>query len=86
MKFSEGLYLGGFDDILSAVAELDDSVQTVLWVGHNPGVSEVASSLSLKPHGFQPAELLVLENEINDWVEALCSSNWKQIRKFSPIS
>ena len=86
IKYSDSLYLAGFDELLSTIAEYADTVETVLWLGHNPGVSEVATSLSQSFHAFQPADVLIIENELNDWVESLCGQTWKKIRSFSPIS
>lgn len=84
--FHSNLYHGGFDELLSAAAELPDKLDTVLWVGHNPGVSEVASFLSKKMFSFRPSEALVLQCKAENWVDALCSLSWKAKVKLSPIS
>ena len=47
-KYYSNLYHGGFDELLSALAELPNGLDRVLWVGHNPGVSEVSSFFSKK--------------------------------------
>ncbi len=84
--FHSNLYHGGFDELLSAASELSDKLDTVLWIGHNPGVSEVASFLSKKMFSFRPSEALVLSCEAENWVDALCSFSWKAKVKLSPIS
>ena len=85
-RFHSNLYHGGFDELLSAASELSDKLDTVLWVGHNPGVSEVASFLSKKMFSFRPSEALILTCEAENWVDALCSFSWEAKVKLSPIS
>ncbi len=39
------LYLAGPDQILARIAEVDNRVRTLLVVGHNPGIAELAELL-----------------------------------------
>ena len=85
-KYYNNLYHGGFDELLSALAELPSDLDRVLWVGHNPGVSEVSSFLSKKMFAFKPSEALILTCDADNWIDALCGFKWKAGAKISPTS
>jgi phosphohistidine phosphatase len=40
------LYLAGPEAILARIADVDDRVRTLLVVGHNPGIAELAEQLA----------------------------------------
>jgi phosphohistidine phosphatase len=44
--FDRELYLAGPERILARIAAVDDRVQTLLVVGHNPGLAELAEQLA----------------------------------------
>lgn len=46
VNYLDELYGAGVDDILEALAQVPDAVQTVLLVGHAPGVPAAASELA----------------------------------------
>jgi phosphohistidine phosphatase len=45
LEIDENLYLASPEEILAVVARLDDSFATVLLVGHNPGLTDLANRL-----------------------------------------
>ncbi len=54
--------------ILQSLAEVDKNVNTILLVGHNPGVSAVVSSIADQGYlSMQPGMLVILEVMIDDW-------------------
>jgi phosphohistidine phosphatase len=46
IAIDRGLYLASPDRILARIAEVDDAVRTLLVVGHNPGIAELAEWLA----------------------------------------
>ncbi|MBX6390532.1 MAG: histidine phosphatase family protein [Frankia sp.] len=70
----ERLYLASADELLARLREVDDGVPTVLLVGHNPGIHELA--LGLLPSADRPkiptfptAALAVLDLGSRRWAE-----------------
>lgn len=49
VRYERRLYLGGTDELLAMVREIDDPVISVLVIGHNPTLSQLA--FSLDPEG-----------------------------------
>jgi phosphohistidine phosphatase len=45
VRYERRLYLAGADELLELVRETDDSVGTVLVIGHNPTLSQLAFTL-----------------------------------------
>ena len=72
------LYLADAETILARVAEVDDRASSVLVVGHNPGLHELALLLSARGdgaararlrEGFPTAALAVFELDVAHWHE-----------------
>ncbi len=51
MRLVEALYLAPWSVILKLVRTMHDDVSTVLVIGHNPGMEELADILTRKPKG-----------------------------------
>jgi len=49
VRYERGLYLGGADQLLELVRTVEDGVSSVLVIGHNPSLSQLA--LELDPEG-----------------------------------
>jgi len=76
----EGLYLAGAGDILALVQMLPDHLESVMVVGHNPGLEVLASLLARTPAArkeqawrdaleekFPTAALAVLDFDVEQW-------------------
>lgn len=69
------LYLAGAERVLEHLeressareAELARGVDTIIVVGHNPGLSNLASELSDEAVGLAPADVIELDFEVEDW-------------------
>src|SRR5260370_42359004 len=48
MELEPSFYLAGLDAVRERVARVDDEIETVLVLGHNPGWEELASALAGK--------------------------------------
>ena len=78
------LYNSDFDLLLNAVHEVDNAVNTLLLVAHNPGIHTLAARLAADDGsplserllmGYAPATLTVLECEIESWENLQIYSN-----------
>jgi phosphohistidine phosphatase len=49
VAFEEGLYLAEARSILDRVRRLDDALGSVMVIGHNPGLEQLANALSTSP-------------------------------------
>jgi phosphohistidine phosphatase len=75
VDYLEPLYAADADELLDAVRELsarEDPPDTVLLVGHNPGVHQLVLELTGGEQlpGFPPSALAVLTLDVNDWFAA----------------
>ncbi len=78
VRFEKGLYLAASETLLRRVRRLNDTLQSVMLIGHNPGLHEFALVLAQGSEGahhrqlaakFPTGGLAVLESEINRWGE-----------------
>ena len=63
------LYLAAPFDIMAQLCALPSSVNTVLVVGHNPGLSELAASFSRRIGLLGTAGMAMLDVDIKEWPE-----------------
>ena len=61
------LYEATAATLLAIVNAFPDSAETVLLVGHNPGISYLATSLTGQTLSFNTGQILVLEIEADQW-------------------
>jgi phosphohistidine phosphatase len=79
VDYLEPLYEADADELLEAVREAsarDESYETVLLVGHNPGVHQLVLELTggQQLPGFPPSALAVIELDIDNWWQASTGS------------
>jgi phosphohistidine phosphatase len=69
LQVDPALYAADAERILREIAEMDDRVETLLVIAHNPGISELATLLSGdKRFSWLPtAAVVVLEIERDSW-------------------
>lgn len=77
-RFEKGLYLAESETLLRRVRRLNDSLQSVMLIGHNPGLQQLALIVAQGSEGahhlqlaakFPTGSLAVLESEIDRWGE-----------------
>lgn len=68
-KFDEGIYDASGRRLHKIVTGLDDSVNSALLVGHNPGFEELLRSLTGKDRSLPTASLACIEFETEHWSE-----------------
>ena len=84
ITWEKSLYLASPETILKQLAALDDQWHSVMIVGHNPGLSQVAGQLLDKPIDLPTAGLMVLESSDIDWPTAVRSRHWHQREYWKP--
>lgn len=63
----KSLYNAPMRSILSVLTALPEAYESVILVGHNPGLSELASALSDEYCALQPCSVVHLRLEAEDW-------------------
>lgn len=82
---NKNLYCTTFTDYLNVISSLDDTIKSVMLVGHNNELTEAANHL-LNNKITEPIKttgLVVCEANINSWKEILMTK-WKIILSLSP--
>lgn len=49
VKYEEGLYLAEAARLLERLRKVDDKIESVMFIGHNPGMEQFAQALSASP-------------------------------------
>ncbi|MBX3419159.1 MAG: histidine phosphatase family protein [Pirellulaceae bacterium] len=82
---SHDLYLASAEIFYEAIGQANSNHHTVMVIGHNPGMSQLASwFVSGAPH-FPTAAILQLESDLDDWPRiALASENCRFCKLFKP--
>lgn len=69
MIFDERIYEASINDLLKILASIDDHVNEVLLVGHNPGIEELLVYLTNEIRPTPPATFAKMSCEIQSWSE-----------------
>jgi phosphohistidine phosphatase len=69
IRFEGSLYFGGDDAYLELLRELDDTVDRVLFVGHNPDISAAVEALSGEYADMPTAALARIDVPLMRWSE-----------------
>ncbi|HJR09750.1 MAG TPA: histidine phosphatase family protein [Pyrinomonadaceae bacterium] len=72
-RFDARIYEASLEELLQIVSEAEDGVETLLLVGHNPGLAELLASLTGESAAMSPATLARIELDINAWSELRAS-------------
>lgn len=76
VAFAQELYLASPKAILQELSQLDERFSSVMIVGHNPGISEMASWLAQDNIEMPTAGLVVFSGGGIAWSSALEGSQW----------
>ncbi|HYP01162.1 MAG TPA: histidine phosphatase family protein [Pyrinomonadaceae bacterium] len=64
------IYEASLEELLQIISEAEDGVETLLLVGHNPGLAELIALLTGKSEAVSPATLTRIELDIDAWGDA----------------
>lgn len=82
--WEKALYLAPLERWLSTVAGLHDSWQSVLFVGHNPGLGQLLSHLSNNAQHLPTGSIALLETSAQSWPLSLMLRPWRQTAFWKP--
>lgn len=76
LRFNERIYDATWLDLLRVIANIEDEIETVLLIGHNPGFEETVFRLTDKMVSMPTAALVKITLDIKRWNETreLCGS------------
>lgn len=69
IRYTEELYLADPETYVELARETDESVSTLLLVGHNPDIEELINDLGGKEERMPTAALAVFHLPIDNWAE-----------------
>ncbi|MFO7623610.1 MAG: histidine phosphatase family protein [Anaerolineales bacterium] len=69
IQVSRDLYAAGPEEFIDALSALPDELETVMVVGHNPGLEELVEALTEEASAMPTAALAQVELEIERWVD-----------------
>ena len=78
------LYLASRETLIAQLSALADQWQSVLVVGHNPGLSELVGYLTDQATDMPTAALAILSSDQGDWPTALRHRPWRQVAFWKP--
>jgi phosphohistidine phosphatase len=69
LRYDERIYEATIEQLAEVVAQLDDAVDEVLLVGHNPGMAELIEYLTGEAREMPTAALARLRLDVESWSE-----------------
>jgi phosphohistidine phosphatase len=71
IRQDDRIYAAGTGDLLSSIADMDDSLSAVCLVGHNPAFTDLANLLSRGPHidNVPTCGMVGFELGVSSWSE-----------------
>ena len=70
IRYEESIYEASPLRLLRVISELDNNLDSVMLVGHNPGFEGLIKLLSGKPEAMPTAALAVIEIDSDEWSKA----------------
>ncbi|ERM82338.1 hypothetical protein P872_18235 [Rhodonellum psychrophilum GCM71 = DSM 17998] len=68
IKFEDGIYEAEQDELLKMINGLEENFDSVLLIGHNPGLSDLLSSITGGNYiNLQPGMMAVMEIQVEEW-------------------
>jgi len=68
LREEKGLYLASINSVLNEIYGLDDQVNELMLIGHNPGISSLATYLCKKEIDWMPTSAIVgIELKLEKW-------------------
>lgn len=84
IQVSRDLYATGPEEFIEMLGALPDDVNTVLTVGHNPGLEELVEALTDEAQGMPTAALAQIVLEIEHWSELSGESTGRLLNLWLP--
>ena len=70
IKLEKNLYMTGSKDMLAILKNLDESVNSIIMIAHNPGLERLVKLLTgMENLHFATSGLAMIESKVNNWSE-----------------
>jgi len=69
IRFDDRIYEASPHQLLEIASELDDEIESAMFVGHNPGLEGLLKMLTQKVEAMPTAALAVVDLKIESWKE-----------------
>jgi phosphohistidine phosphatase len=69
MQYDERLYAAGSTNLLNVLREVDDRIESVLVVSHNPGLQDLLEVLTGELEAMPTAALVQIRLDVDSWSE-----------------
>lgn len=86
VEFDEELYLSGAMEIINALEQVPDHIETVLVLGHNPGWESALAYFSGEFHQMTTANAALLSAEGAQWKDVLRAGAFRLVEILRPRS
>lgn len=70
IKFEENIYEASPQTLLKIISDLNENLQSVMLVGHNPGLEGLIKILTGESHSMPTAGLAIVDLNVVKWKEA----------------
>lgn len=70
LRYDDRIYEASARRLLEVVSQIEDTANTVMMVGHNPGFEELFEALTGEARSFPTASLACIELSIDNWSKA----------------
>ncbi len=79
VRYVKALYGGSRNEYLDAIQRVNDDINALMVIGHNPSIYELAVALAARTHkfahGYAPCTLTILSCDIASWAALRRVSN-----------
>jgi phosphohistidine phosphatase len=67
LRYDERIYEADVETLIKVITQIDEAAETVLIVGHNPGLQELLKALTGEEHEFPTAALAQVSLKLDKW-------------------
>lgn len=84
--WSNELYLAGVDAVVEQLMDVDDNLEDILLLGHNPGWQAVVTYFSGRRHRLTTANAALLKTIADSWRDTAASGRFELVQVLRPRS
>lgn len=80
------LYLASLSELGDKIKALPESIEKILIVGHNPGLSELVTYLTGLPVQLRNSEIVHMQAKVSHWAFSFSRCLWNVTDSWSPLA
>lgn len=84
IRYTEMLYLADPDAYIRQARQVGDDIETLLMVGHNPGIQELVEQLTGQEEEMSTAALAYIRASIEKWPELAGGKQYELVHVWRP--